>query len=150
MTTPQQQLPSPTISRKRRASELSGDSVLPSSSVNNLGGYSNSTGLMGPPQPTDMDPTGQSGNQQLQQHQHQQSQMPPPPQPLTQTQQQQQNNQTPGPVVKKGRTNTPWTPSEEHRLKQLRDQGSSWSEIAKNFPNRTEGSVKKHWYKACT
>jgi hypothetical protein len=101
-----------------------------------------------------MDPSGQASNQQLQQHQHQQSQMPPPPQPLPQVQQQQQqqqqNNQTPGPVVKKGRTNTPWTPSEEHRLKQLRDQGSSWSEIAKNFPNRTEGSVKKHWYKART
>jgi hypothetical protein len=35
------------------------------------------------------------------------------------------------PPAKKSRTNTPWTPQEELRLKQMRDSGNSWAEIAK-------------------
>jgi len=35
------------------------------------------------------------------------------------------------PPVKKSRTNTPWTPAEEQRLKSMRDAQNSWAEIAK-------------------
>ena len=39
----------------------------------------------------------------------------------------------PPPVAapKKSRTNTPWTPAEEQRLKMMRDAQNSWGEIAK-------------------
>ena len=53
----------------------------------------------------------------------------------------------PSTPAKRPRTNTPWTATEEQRLKNMRDAGNSWSENAKTFPTRTEGSVKKHWYK---
>ncbi|KAL8692235.1 MAG: hypothetical protein Q9224_003999 [Gallowayella concinna] len=38
---------------------------------------------------------------------------------------------TQGSTPKKSRTNTPWTPAEEQRLKTMRDAGNTWSEIAK-------------------
>ncbi|KAL8908898.1 MAG: hypothetical protein Q9171_005270 [Xanthocarpia ochracea] len=38
---------------------------------------------------------------------------------------------TQAPAPKKSRTNTPWTPAEEQRLKTMRDAGNSWSEIGK-------------------
>ena len=45
------------------------------------------------------------------------------------------------PKLKKSRTNTPWTPAEELRLKQMRDAGNSWSEIAKVHSRRTQDEV---------
>jgi len=36
-----------------------------------------------------------------------------------------------GPPAKKSRTNTPWTPAEEQRLRTMRDAGNSWADIAK-------------------
>lgn len=38
---------------------------------------------------------------------------------------------SPMPAPKKSRTNTPWTPAEEQRLKTMRDAQNSWGEIAK-------------------
>ena len=43
---------------------------------------------------------------------------------------------------KKSRTNTPWTPSEEQRLKIMRDAGNSWGEIAKVGES---SSVPQQW-----
>ena len=37
----------------------------------------------------------------------------------------------PAPAPKKSRTNTPWSPAEEQRLKTMRDAGNTWGEIAK-------------------
>ncbi|CAK4031285.1 hypothetical protein TI39_contig313g00010 [Lecanosticta acicola] len=110
---------SPINPRKRRASEM-GEPSLPGSSGSSASAFTNPTGLVTGGTDLGMDPSSAAG-------------------PSQQT--------LPSPVAKKGRTNTPWTPAEEQRLKTLREAGSSWSEIAKTFPTRTEGSVKKHWYK---
>lgn len=40
-------------------------------------------------------------------------------------------NDPPTPSIKKSRTNTPWSPAEEAMLRQKRDQGQTWGEIAK-------------------
>ncbi|KAL1590951.1 hypothetical protein WHR41_00133 [Cladosporium halotolerans] len=121
--TPQQlqqpgHLPSPINPRKRRASELNEPS-LPGSSSSNASAF----GVGNPHGPFSGGATDVELGLAPVQH------------------------TLPSPAPKKGRTNTPWTPAEEQRLKTLRDAGSSWSEIAKTFPLRTEGSVKKHWYK---
>lgn len=44
-----------------------------------------------------------------------------------------------GPPAKKSRTNTPWTPAEEQRLKTMRDAGNSWADIAKVSKNHGGG-----------
>lgn len=54
-----------------------------------------------------------------------------PVQPVQPVQPAQVDASTEEPKMKKSRTNTPWTPAEELRLKQMRDAGNSWSEIAK-------------------
>lgn len=46
-----------------------------------------------------------------------------------------------GPPAKKSRTNTPWTPAEELRLKQMRDAGQSWAEIAKVRTSNIEEDI---------
>ncbi|KAL8938033.1 MAG: hypothetical protein Q9216_004105 [Gyalolechia sp. 2 TL-2023] len=58
----------------------------------------------------------------------------PPTAYATQSQQSEQPAEVPiqGTAPKKSRTNTPWSPAEEQRLKTMRDAGNSWSEIAKS------------------
>ncbi|KAJ5389918.1 uncharacterized protein N7496_000986 [Penicillium cataractarum] len=119
------------------------------------------------PHPQQQQPPQQHQQQVQQQHQQSQQQAqsrkrPQSPTVGSSTMMAAQMSSTGGPVEgdptalppapepapkKKGRTNTPWTAEEEQRLKTMRDAGRSWSEIAKTFPTRTEGSVKKHWYK---
>jgi hypothetical protein len=145
----QQQTPTPTPQparqRKRPAPNAAPSPATPAAAV-----ASAAPGQVNPPAPTP--PTAQSA-----------------PVPATASAPGEDGASTPSqPPTKKSRTNTPWTPQEELRLKQMRDAGNSWAEIAKvrfgNFPNpakhwlifltqtfptRTEGSVKKHWYKVC-
>jgi hypothetical protein len=66
---------------------------------------------MQPPQPQTVQPVMDDPNQQQQQMTPIQVSAAPPP--------------------KKSRTNTPWTPGEEQRLKQMREANNSWAEIAK-------------------
>ncbi|KAG9953366.1 hypothetical protein KCU85_g1220, partial [Aureobasidium melanogenum] len=128
---PQQIAQSPLNPRKRRASELDPHSLSGSS----LGGYG-------------LDQHGIFGNHDRQNSDQNNYVLSGPSTGGTGPGDQGiPRHDTPPARPKKGRTNTPWTPAEEQRLKVMRDAGNSWSEIAKTFPTRTEGSVKKHWYK---
>lgn len=39
-----------------------------------------------------------------------------------------------------------WTKEEEDRLQELVDQGVKWNNITQEFPNRSAGAIKKHYY----
>ncbi|KAK9453498.1 hypothetical protein V1511DRAFT_512795 [Dipodascopsis uninucleata] len=116
--------------------------------------------------------TNQSVQQQLQQHhqrQHNAQQSPPfmldsfdthpsdlaqqppakkqkptptslPPTPL-----QSHPQPAPGKRVAPVRAST-WTKAEEDRLRMLVEAGTKWGQITKEFPNRTAGAIKKHYY----
>ena len=45
----------------------------------------------------------------------------------------------PAPAPKKSRTNTPWSPAEEQRLKLMRDANNTWGEIAKVHQTQGRG-----------
>lgn len=64
-------------------------------------------------------------------------------------QQQQQSNGAHGQVPPKRNPParaTTWTKSEEERLRVLVECGTKWQAITKEFPNRTAGAIKKHYY----
>ncbi|KAJ8103231.1 hypothetical protein POJ06DRAFT_246956 [Lipomyces tetrasporus] len=78
----------------------------------------------------------------------------PPTQPLPQQQQvqvlqqqQQQQQQPPQAQAKRPASRaTTWTKVEEERLRVLVECGTKWQAITKEFPNRTAGAIKKHYY----
>lgn len=131
---------SPSTSRKRRASEVDEGTLPPSMAMSPYTMAPHQT-LMTPQQstsaPAPSAPTMVANAPQAPMKVETSNQGP---QPSAET-------DSPSQDGKKGRTNTPWTPQEEGRLKTMRDEGASWNAIAKTFPQRTEGSVKKHWYK---
>ncbi|KAK9374700.1 uncharacterized protein V1513DRAFT_414864 [Lipomyces chichibuensis] len=71
-------------------------------------------------------------------------------QPLPQQQQQQpqqQQQQQPQTQAKRPASRaTTWTKVEEERLRVLVECGTKWQAITKEFPNRTAGAIKKHYY----
>ncbi|KAK9362489.1 hypothetical protein V1504DRAFT_387818 [Lipomyces starkeyi] len=74
---------------------------------------------------------------------------PLPQQQQMQQQQQQQQQQQPPPQTQAKRPAsraTTWTKVEEERLRVLVELGTKWQAITKEFPNRTAGAIKKHYY----
>lgn len=124
---------SPSVSRKRRASEI--DDPTMSSSLSMSPYMMQHAAMMAPHTQADLVAPGVSMI------------APPPPNRVDTNIMPAQISSTESANSRKGRTNTPWTPQEEQRLKIMKEASHSWSEIAKSFPLRTEGSVKKHWYK---
>ncbi|KAK9463566.1 uncharacterized protein V1516DRAFT_668123 [Lipomyces oligophaga] len=62
-----------------------------------------------------------------------------------------QNSQAPGSATQQPRRLPPvrastWTKAEEDRLRILVELGTKWQAITKEFPNRTAGAIKKHYY----
>ncbi|KAL3421442.1 hypothetical protein PVAG01_07887 [Phlyctema vagabunda] len=61
------------------------------------------------------------------------------------------NSSTSAPPAKKSRTNTPWTPAEEQRLKTMRDAGNSWAVKISDrpFPAELKAASKNTGIRTC-